>query len=164
MIRSLITQILRKLIDKNVRRRNCSSRIISVTDRKYKEFGLSTDYLKATAGVELFNTDGEEYDPAEEYVLNSLVKAEEELNKYLKNPSKLFKHEDMIHDLLELEKKIVNEGPVTLSDLDDFSYIGETMPDPGSNILYQRLLRRIFISMDKDLGSINDCFVEYEFN
>ena len=52
-------------------------------ERRYTEAGLSTGYLKSTAGVELFDTDHTGLPPAESYVLSSLARAEEHLNRHL---------------------------------------------------------------------------------
>ncbi|MBI2076508.1 MAG: hypothetical protein HYT72_04645 [Candidatus Aenigmarchaeota archaeon] len=72
--------------------------------RRYQEAGLPTNYLEATAGVELFNTDAvwepheirirgdgsvrvlermRMLEPDIPYVLSSLAKAEDELNRHL---------------------------------------------------------------------------------
>lgn len=51
------------------------------------EFGkacLPKDYLEATAGVELFNTDGANLMPDTTYVLSALAKAEEILLRHRK--------------------------------------------------------------------------------
>ncbi len=45
--------------------------------RKFEEAKLPTDYLRVTAGVELFNTDGADLIPDVPYVLSALARAEE---------------------------------------------------------------------------------------
>lgn len=54
-------------------------------ERQYEELNLDGKYLRTTAGVELFNTDGERLTPCIPYILEHLAKAEEVLARKRKS-------------------------------------------------------------------------------
>ncbi|MBS3053253.1 MAG: hypothetical protein J4469_02010 [Candidatus Aenigmarchaeota archaeon] len=53
-------------------------------ERRFREAALPADYLRATAGVELFNTDVASLIPDMPYVLSALARAEEILFRHRK--------------------------------------------------------------------------------
>ena len=123
--------------------------------RKYEEVGLLTDYLKATAGVELFNTDGEWLKPAESHVLSSLVEAEHILNRQLYDPKTVILDENKRSSQIHLIERIVNEEPVTPSELANFKHQRE-ITAVKSELLVPILEMRV--STSKDYLSLNGMY------
>ncbi len=97
---------------------------------RYKRAGLPTVYLEVTAGVELFNTDArwEPYqiivradgsvsvlermrmlEPDISYVLSSLVKAEDELNRHLSG-----RQSQIREDLGNLHRKLLGRRLISI--------------------------------------------------
>lgn len=129
--------------------------------RKYKEACLSTDYLKSTAGVELFRRDLVGYDEFDgSYVLDSLAKAEIILNKYLSNPKEIMLDEDKSFSQLHLEERIVNEGHIAPHDLASFKYQREIKPNSKNELVTQILGIRVHNSRDY-MGTRNNLSVNW---
>ena len=77
-------------------------------ERRYKDAGLSTYPLEVTAGVELFDTDYSHFPPGVDYVLSSLAKAEDDLNRHLSGqPSKIRERLESTYRRLLL-RRVVN--------------------------------------------------------